>query len=158
VEVETPKRSWPYDFVKRHKTLRARTPSYMEPVRIDSIYKESVKEYCSLLDSLLNTYKYQHSMIWQLDETSCQIKPTKEQKRITGCLPKKLYCQKPPILNHMRMLFLVDAAGESLPSQLILPMSVKEEYVKQFKSSFLKVHQSEKGWMNKKLFEMILKT
>jgi hypothetical protein len=58
----------------------------------------------------------------------------------------------------MTALFIVQANGRHVASQLLVPDEIPDELVKSFHSEYMHVHKTTKGWMSKILFEQICKT
>jgi hypothetical protein len=120
LQVFPPSRSWGYKFVQYCTEVRLLTPTEM--------------------DFFLKEIKYDPSMIWNIDETSCQLKPRKLKSRVVHLSKHIVQINKSPIMSHLTALFVIQSNGRHQRSHLIIPSRSDSTLVQAYESDFMAVH------------------
>jgi hypothetical protein len=124
--------------------------------RLEACYQENLQPFLEWFQSVLEMKKYKQDLIFHLDETSCQVKQRKGEKRIVAREKKTSFQLCVPPIMHMTVLFIVTASGRHLRSHAILPSSVDLSVLEEWDDQHLLLHNTTKGWMTKELFLQIL--
>ena len=110
------------------------------------------------MDQLFNTHKYEHQLIFNIDETSVypSHKHSVKVAQVDGS-PQAVQVT-PPRMPNCTLLFTISAFGTYLRPQLIIPHRTVPDDLLVLEGSGIDVHANGSGWMNKMTFEAILLT
>jgi hypothetical protein len=109
------------------------------------------------MDSFLKEMKFHPSVIRNLDETSCQVKPKKPKGQVVPISKKVVQIRKTLVMYHLTALFIVQSNGRHQQSHLLVPSRSSKAIIDLYTSDFMTVHQTIKGWMDKQTFAKICK-
>jgi hypothetical protein len=152
-----PSASWAYEFVKNNPQLRSLKPTLLDVLRIKATLKSNVEPFLNMVRGFIQSGRFDPYLTFQMDETSCLVKSIHLPKRVVSSTTFSIPMKKVPPILHLTTLFIVKAAGEHLPPQLLFPEDLDCSSVPRWKFKDLEIWKTRKGWMEREIFEVIMK-
>jgi hypothetical protein len=148
---------WAYKFVKRHsQQLHLVRADLLEQARKDAWNYENISKWFDTLSGLLLAHLYDSRLVFQLDETSLCVKRLTEAKKVVPYGRRYIPSLKLPPIYRCTALFIIKLSEESLTPHIIFAKS-KKLPIERLHPKHSILHENSKGWMEKTLFETIMR-
>jgi hypothetical protein len=143
--------------VDRHSdALKLKTVELVDEYRDRAWNYISVKAWFDKLNSLRELHSYHPRMVFQMDETSLQVKIRREAKSVCGKEVKHVWTLRIPPIQRCTALFIVQLNGLHVTPHLIFSQSHNIP-ISSLEATSAIIHESPSGWMDKVLFATILR-
>jgi hypothetical protein len=125
----------------------------MSKYRLAAATQQNIRPFYLTVEKKVKEMKYKDCLIFNLDETSLlrkKFSPRKVILPLTSLLAPSLI--ETPVITKCTAVLCVCADGTSLPSALILPSSIPEDILSEYKSPNMEVYQTPSGYINSTIF------
>ena len=123
-------------------------PQPLDHKRARAVNPESVSEFYSNLATMYNTHHYPPNCVWNIDETSCQVRQSGQAKVFAKRGLKEVHKIVPREREWLSVLSTINASGQTIPNYYIFKGIRKLREYTMFCEEGAMLGMQKKGWMD----------
>jgi hypothetical protein len=154
--MKTSQETWIRTFFIEQSALKKINQVWYDLARYRASAISNIRVFLNKLKNFIKIRNYSPDCILQIDETSCMVHAKKKISRVVSAEVRTFPLLSIPTIFHITVTFIVNAMGEHLQTQVIIPESYDLSAIKEYLFPCFQIHRTQKGWMEKSTFTKIM--